>query len=142
MIPPEYRGLPALSIRQPWAHFILTAGKRHENRDWSDRYPAKHFRGRFLIHAARDCTSGEFVAACQFARSATWDMILPISPCLAALNRGGIVGAATVTGWVENSDSPWAVGPGLVLDDVVPLEFTPCRGFLGFFRPSYEMRVP
>ena len=36
-----------LSVRQPWAHLIVTGIKRIENRTWSTRW-----RGPVLVHAA------------------------------------------------------------------------------------------
>jgi hypothetical protein len=119
--------LPALSIRQPWAWLILNAGKNVENRCWQT-----HFRGWFLIHAAKGMTRDEYEDATLFAalrgvkRDPSWD----------ELQRGGIVGMARIGNCVRFSDSPWFVGPwGFMLDEVKPLPFTPCKGALGFFRP-------
>ena len=39
--------MKALSVRQPWAHLIVTGIKRVENRFWETPY-----RGPLLIHAA------------------------------------------------------------------------------------------
>ena len=46
---PNLTSLPVLSIRQPWAWFILRGGKNIENRS-----RRTHHRGWFLIHAAPD----------------------------------------------------------------------------------------
>jgi len=135
MIPTALQSLPALSIRQPWAWLIVNSTKRHENRVWSERYPARRFRGLFLIHAARGMTREEYDWACQFAEHCG----VPTSyvPPFEDLPRGGIVGHANAVDFVEASTSPWFTGPGaIVITDPVPLPFTPCRGMLGFFRPQ------
>lgn len=48
--------LPCLSVRQPWAHYIMHAGKCWENRRWQTAH-----RGPLLIHAglSRSMLSGE-----------------------------------------------------------------------------------
>jgi len=56
------------------------------------------------------------------------------APLPFGLDRGGIIGVASVVDIVTDSDDPWFMGArGLVLDDVRPVEFIPCRGMLGFF---------
>jgi hypothetical protein len=55
-------------------------------------------------------------------------------PALADLERGGIVGAVTITGCVRESASPWFNGPfGFQLAEPVPLPFHPFKGQLKFF---------
>jgi hypothetical protein len=139
--PIELSKLPALSIRQPWAWFILNAGKRHENRDWSPHHPGRRFRGEFLIHAARGCTGLEYDEAVGFARIGCG--VTPGRvPRKEELPRGGVVGMARVVDFLEPGRGgicynalPWFTGPGaLVLEDVRALPFYPCRGALGFFR--------
>ncbi len=125
--------LPALSIRQPWAWLIIHAGKNIENRCWQT-----HFRGWFLIHAAKGCTRDEYEDAALFAalRGFTDEI-----PDLKSIERGGIVGMAKLGNCVRGSDSPWFVGEwGFVLDEVRPLHFLPCKGALGFFRlPNHRI---
>lgn len=105
--------LSALSIRQPWAHWILHAGKDIENRTWCTR-----FRGPVLIHAGK---TPEDAAYCR--RIGT-----PL---------GGIVGIMEVVDCVSASDSQWFCGPyGFVIRNARPLPFIPCRGALGFFKPD------
>ncbi|WP_421717462.1 ASCH domain-containing protein [Algiphilus sp.] len=99
--------MKALSIRQPWAHRILHEGKDIENRSWPTQY-----RGDFLIHAG----------------------ISPDGDVTGAMPRGGIVGIASITDCVRESDSRWFNGPyGFVLAHARPLPFIPMRGQLGFF---------
>lgn len=42
------KNMKAISIKQPWAHLILTGKKPLENRTWSTKE-----RGRILIHASK-----------------------------------------------------------------------------------------
>lgn len=128
------RDLPALSIRQPWAWAIVTIGKDIENRCWRT-----HFRGRFLIHAAKGCTAAEYLEAKEFIM----DAVAPeyrgkgiVFPGWKNIQRGGIIGVAEIADCVTASESDWFVGEyGFVLRNVEPLEFLPCQGALGFFRP-------
>jgi hypothetical protein len=121
----------ALSIRQPWAWAILHAGKDVENRTWPTR-----FRGPVAIHAAKGMTKGEYDEFVELGRAlhraGRWTG--PFIPEREALSRGGIVGAAEVADCVGSSASPWFFGAyGFVLLNVRPVEFTPCKGALGFF---------
>ena len=98
------------------------------------------FRGEFLIFASkrasykdRDdyeqllwlCDQTPDLVACD-VRSAM--------PSFEALERGGIVGIGQVAGLLRDSDSPWFTGPvALMLEAVVQLPFTPCKGTGVFF---------
>jgi hypothetical protein len=121
----------ALSIRQPWASFILLAGKDIENRTWETRV-----RGPILIHAAKGMTKKEYIEARAFASFATCilDPVRLDVLELAHLPRGGIIGSVNLVDCVYQSDSPWFQGPyGFVLRDPKPLPFVPVKGQLGFF---------
>ncbi|MBX9757229.1 MAG: ASCH domain-containing protein [Beijerinckiaceae bacterium] len=124
----------ALSIRQPWAWAIVHAGKDIENRTWSTRY-----RGPVFIHAgvAFDGPKAEALEDAQkWALSAGVD--IPWS--LDDLPRGGIVGVAEIVDCVTSSRSPWFMGQyGFVLRNARPIDFIPCKGALGFFRPACEL---
>lgn len=128
--------MKAISIRQPWAWAILHAGKRIENRTryWSHRGPV-------LLHASKGMTEREFEEAASFI----W-RLSQRAPTREELDRGGIVGRATIVGcvhesdkpWITERDKPWFFGPwGIVLDDVQPLPFHPCKGALGLFEASH-----
>ena len=107
--------LPALSIRQPWCHYILHDGKDIENRTWPTR-----FRGQVLIHASK---TPEDAAYCR-------QIGAPL---------GGIVGIMNIVDCVTESSSDWFCGPyGFVIEDARSLEFIPCRGALGFFTPDLK----
>jgi len=121
--------LLCLSIRQPWAHMILHHGKDIENRTW----PTK-VRGRILIHASMGMTNREWVDAWDFAKNDIGIGTTIRGPAR-AIHFGGIVGSVEIVDCVQHSDSAWFSGPwGFVLRNPQPVEFTPCRGALRFFR--------
>ena len=124
------KGLPALSVQQPWAWLIAHGWKDIENRDWR-----AGLRGPFLVHASKTFDQ------------AGWDMValhaealgIPTRelPAPSSFERGGIVGRVRIVDCVEDSPSPWFVGRyGFVLESAEPLPFSPCRGMPGFLRPE------
>lgn len=123
----------ALSIRQPWAWAILHAGKDVENRSWPTR-----FRGRVLIHAGK-AFDGPAGAAYHDGRE--WALAAGVKPPDSAddLLRGGIVGSVEIVDCVRDMASKWFEGPyGFVLRNPIVLPFRPCKGSLGFFKPTFE----
>jgi hypothetical protein len=136
----EARLLKALSVRQPWAWFIVHRAKDIENRDWRDNNPGLRFRGPVLIHASswwqQDEAEEEFEFCMETVRR--HGIHLADEPTLAAIKaqRGGIVGQATITAAVPHHASPWFFGKwGLVLAEQKVLPFQACKGALGFFNP-------
>lgn len=120
--------MKAISIRQPWAWMIVEGYKDVENREWFTK-----FRGDILIHASKGCTKQEYANAVDFVKSFAPDIAARI-PALDALNKGGLVGMARITGCVSDSKSPWFVGKfGFTLENRYPLPFRPMRGMLGLF---------
>jgi hypothetical protein len=122
----------ALSVRQPWAWAITRAGKDIENRDWKPWNPGLKFRGAFLLHASSGMTRREYREFREFFI----DNLESAPPEFDALDRGGIVAIAEVTGVTTQCgcDSLWFFGPyGLQIANVQPTEFLPCKGALGFF---------
>lgn len=120
----NWRDIPALSIRQPWAWAIMEAGKDIENRTWSTSY-----RGPVFIHAAkvRDTEAGTAITAISGKASPT------------DTYRGGLIGIAVLSDVVTQSDSPWFQGPfGFRLTHVRPIPYRQCRGMLGLFKPPPE----
>lgn len=116
--------MKAISIRQPWAWLIVQGHKNVENRQWPTR-----FRGQVLIHAAKGMTRDEY----EDARSHAAHLGITI-PGFDELERGGIVGQATITDCVGDSSSPWFFGRyGFLLADTKRLPFRPVRGQLGLF---------
>lgn len=119
----------ALSVRQPWAHCLVAGGKPVENRSWRAGNPGLRFRGSFAIHASTGMTRDEYEGCADLCEMLGYQLPPP-----AALPRGGIVGAATVTDIVTRHDSDWFFGPlALVIADAQPVDFIPVGGQLGFF---------
>jgi len=119
--------LPVISIRQPWAWLIVNGWKNIENRLWPTRV-----RGPVLIHAGKGMTADEYEACLMFIADFAPSLEVPAP---ADLQRGGIVGMATILDCVTRHSSEWFTGDfGFVLTDARPLPFYPCRGALGFFR--------
>ncbi len=139
--------MKALSLTQPWAHAVIHHGKTIENRRWNTK-----FRGEFLIHAAKKMTQDDYDVCSEVVDDVCG---LTILPEFGELQRGGIVGRATLVDVVHpQNDIPPAFrrypdGDGLtgsmwrwhfdaqygfVLADVRPLPFVPCLGALGFWR--------
>lgn len=130
---------PCISIRQPWAWFIINAGKDIENRNWK----AFH-RGRVLVHAAKGMTSEERFNAFLFAARNCRVPSEVLERCRDEIEtqRGGIIGSVEIVDCVDGHRSPWFVGEyGFVLRNPKPLPFTPYRGMLGFFTVP-ESAVP
>ena len=116
--------MKAMSIKQPWVHAILRAGKDIENRSWR-----RDFRGWLAIHA-----SGQPIRGAE----------LPCglhTPDLATLDYSSICGVARVVDIVTESQSIWywtpdddTVNYGWVLKDATPLQTPiPCPGALGLW---------
>jgi len=132
--------MKALSLKQPWAWAVVHAGKNVENRTWSTP-----FRGRFFIHASRTCEPWYYEEAVRWMVTRG---LVPFIPALEQLERGGIVGEATLASVLAPAPSgtpraPWHMADqhGFVLEDVRPLPFRPLRGCLGLFEvvPHLEM---
>lgn len=120
--------MKALSIRQPWAWLIVHGFKPVENRDWPTRY-----RGPFLVHASKGMTREDYEDARDLAQVQGITIPAPHE-----LERGGIVGVATLSGCVTHSPSRWFFGKfGFELADAKPLPFLPLKGRLGFFDVDY-----
>jgi len=141
--------MKALSIRQPWAWLIIRPDvtdpperaalyksgqiKDVENRDWPT-----HFRGPVLIHASKGMTRDEYGYCLRLSESLGVKL-----PPMDELERGGIVGMATITDCVIHSNSPWFFGRhGFLMRDAKVLPFTPFTGALGFFNvPESALKV-
>jgi|GEM_PF-2487401 len=150
----ELEALPtmALSLWAPWAFAILHLGKTIENRSLRgakrNGFP-RHHLGDFWIHASLWPSNGRKPLSASKRDELRDQMFLAIAksgrclPLTAGLlddvdnMRGKIVGRATVTGYVEESDSPWYVpgSLGIVVANPVAL-VTPvaASGALGWWR--------
>lgn len=143
--------MKALSIRQPWAWLIIRPDligsarvaalasseiKDIENRSWPTRV-----RGRFLIHASKGMTRAEY----EEAEDPLWASGGPTIelPPFEQLERGGIVGAATIDACVHPVDrtSKWHVDGafGFHLVDARPVPFVACKGALQFFDVPHDV---
>ena len=120
--------METISIQQPWAWLIVNAhGKDIENRT---RWNYKH-TGRVRIHAGKNIDNDPSRFPRQRELIDTLGIKIPDN-----LPTGCIVGEATITGTVTESDSPWFEGKtGIKLAD--PLAYAdpiPCKGMLGIFQ--------
>ncbi|MBN9035476.1 MAG: hypothetical protein J0H53_05355 [Rhizobiales bacterium] len=120
----------ALSVRQPWAFCLASGWKDVENRAWRRGNPGLSFRGEFCIHASTGMTRQEYVDCAELCAELGFSC-----PAPADLQRGGIIGVATIVDVVTfHPTSPWFFGPvGLVIADPRAVEFIAVGGRLGFF---------
>lgn len=119
--------MKGISIRQPWAWLIVNGYKDIENRSWRTKY-----RGQVLIHASQGVKKAEYERAKELTDRL--GIALPTG-----FETGGIVGVATITDCVEQSESPWFFGEkGFVLTDARPLKFIQMKGKLSFFETGIE----
>lgn len=119
-----------LSIRQPWAWLIVNGYKDVENRDWK-----RDVRGEILIHAAKFVDHAGYRWVEQ-----NFPEIYPLIPSYDRIERGGLVGKATIIDCVSEHISLWFFGKyGFVFDTdkSTPLPFKPLAGQLGFFAAAY-----
>lgn len=131
--------MKALSVIQPWAWLIIHGGKTIENRGWDTRT-----RGRVLIHASKGMTLDQYDEAASFAFEVGGQALFDRIPAPRDLQRGGIIGAVTLTGVlppVGKPANPWHMPGchGFMLGDPEPLPFRPCKGALGFWG-HFELR--
>jgi len=138
----------ALSIRQPWAYFIIYQQKDVENRTWP--CPKKYLGRRVLIHAG---SSEEEKAPLfnalrpEFLECGLWGDAVEIGLeryWQTTYQLGGIIGSVRIVGCIRDSASEWAqpVHYHWLLADARPLPFFKCTGRLGFFEVAYPKEVP
>ena len=117
--------MKAITIWQPFAHFIAIGEKRVENRDWA---PPKDLVGSYLaIHAGKRYDKSG-------AESIRTELGL-IVPKHTELPQAAIVAVAIVDRVVDSADDsegwddPWFVGAfGWYLRDVTKIDPVPCKG--------------
>jgi hypothetical protein len=131
--PSKDREILALSVRQPWAHYIA-----HHRKDIENRSRHTNYRGYFLIHASSTITKAEEEAFLKLNKE--------IKVNINDLNFGGIVGWGYIAESCTFSSSRWFSGPrGWCIDKAGELDYMPCKGRLGFFPVSdeiYEAIIP
>ena len=120
--------MKTLSINQPWAWLIVRGYKPLENRSWKTM-----FRGEFLVQASLQFDKEGYRWVEEHAEELGVDM--REFPLHYEFVRGAIIGKATITDCVTESDSPWFFGPvGFKLEKAKAFEQPmPCKGRLGFF---------
>lgn len=106
--------LPTISIRQPWAWFIIHGWKDIENRTW--KLPQKYIGKPVLIHAGKYFKPAEIVDILYDVDGAGMKKPEPAVLTLGELKEqcGGIVGVATFSGCVQDSTSLGKPGTGNV----------------------------
>lgn len=131
--------MKALSIRQPWAHFVAAGIKPVENRDWQPINSGLKFRGKFLIHTGKVLDKDAFIDITHIGLDMEKPLDIP-----ADFPLGGIIGMAEVVDVVTDHPSPWFFGPlALVIANAKPLPFRPYKGQLGFFDVNHtELYTP
>lgn len=119
----QYR---AISVRQPYAAFIISGIKPVENRDYCWAY-----RGPLLIHASQtyysDIPDRHAELARAMSESGEWGDLFEL--------RGGIIGIVDLVDCVYGHKSTWAA-PGkvqLVLAHPRRVPFYSYRGYVGLF---------
>ena len=127
--------MKAISIKQPWVWAFLN-GKDVENRDW--RYPPK-YRGPILLHASKsfDRDGYAWIIENKGLLGLT-DKMPNLGFPETHFQTSGIIARGNLVDVVYKMDSPWFFGTiGLVIKDVKPVPFFPCKGMLGLFDVDY-----
>lgn len=120
-----------LSIRQPWASYVVRGYKDIENRDWRTSY-----RGPLWIHA------GKKVVGDVGRAKLTFNQITgELSPAMDNLPRGAIIGIVRLTDVLEpeeNQFEEWGetYSYGFKLEDPERIEPIACKGKLNIFTPD------
>lgn len=125
----DLTGVPALTLRNPWAHLIAHHGKNVENRGWK---PPARLR-RFLVHAGAGWDDYPYLSS-----GIDFDGIVP-SAVVAVVDVDSVCDASRYTDTLVCDCGEWAV-PGQVhwrLVNVAALpQPVPCKGRQGLWRPD------
>ncbi len=128
----------ALSVRQPWAWALSVGFKNIENRDWRRTNRDLRFRGTTMIHAGLREEVDAIPVMLEMIAAQGGDRDDALARYRRERRMGGIVGVMDVVAVVQDHPSVWFTGPyGLVIRNARPVDFQPCRGALGFFRPVF-----
>jgi len=126
------RGIPALTLTNPWAHAITHHDKRVENRPWLPPGAVHHF----WLHAGRSWDEAGLFRlgrlGCQHEAITSAIVALVSIPGICVAGPKGYTcgcGAWAVTGLYH-----WSLQVVRVLKEPVP-----CRGYQGFWYPSPEL---
>jgi hypothetical protein len=118
--------IPALCIRQPWAHCILHLGKVVEIRTWPTKY-----RGPLVIVASMAFTKANLRDAANFVADEVGEFAhLHLVNYQGPWQLGGIVGMVELVDCVTKSRSPWFDGSpfGFVLKNPIPVPLRAVQG--------------
>jgi hypothetical protein len=129
----------ALSVKQPWALLIVAGYKNVENRSW----PTK-FRGRIYIHASTSKGDMGPEIADWILRRLDKDKADAFSGMMRRPVFGAIIGEVDIVDCVQNHPSKWSIAGQYqwVLDrPAYYVQPIPCRGALGLFKPSVEIKA-
>lgn len=124
--------MTALTIRQPWAWFIVNGYKDIENRSWK---PTEKWLGkRFLVHAGQKrLTKEDFEDFLDIVK----DLKIKRYPkSIDDFDYGAVVGSVILSNVVRNSKSEWA-GRGnyhFELTSAKKMKPKKRKGQLGFFK--------
>lgn len=115
-----------LTVRHPWAHYIISGHKTIENRTWQTAH-----RGPLAIHAALilDLKSFRFIESLGLTPPEIFD-------------TGAIIGVVDVVDCVRGSADPWAFRGcwNWVLENPRPVTPIPMKGQLGLFSTPRTIR--
>ncbi len=122
--------MKALSIRQPWAWAILSAGKDIENRDWTT-----NLRERIIIHASKTFDWEGYLWLQRHGHN---------PPNARQIPTGCLVGEVEITDCLpveQVTDNHWAFGPNCLMLANPKTYDTPIphKGQLGFFDTKEEV---
>lgn len=138
----------ALTLTQPWAWLVVNGHKPIENRRWHLWRPM--VGAEVLIHASARMTRIDYEDVVDLAAQIDPSIALP---AFGDIERGGIVGAVRITGclcptgeqetmWKRPDDHPWWFRNqhGFTLENARTLPFVACKGSLGFWEVSADLR--
>lgn len=123
----------ALTVRQPWAHFLATGQKPVENRDWPA--PAALLGKWIAIHAGK---LYDLPGAIGIRDELGIDVPLPDE-----LEHGAIIAVAVIDRVAKTDHdagyNEWYCGPyGWFFRDVVKIAPVPCRGHNNLWPVPYK----
>jgi len=134
--------MPCLSVRQPWASFIVEGIKDVENRTWYTSY-----KGPVFIHASKTFTKEDYDIGKALYFQINKDNPGAVCPFPEKEDKnffplGGIIGMANIIDCAWINTSPWFFGPyGFYFSNPVRIPFVPCKGRLKFFPVPEEAKV-
>jgi hypothetical protein len=123
--------MKALTIKQPWAWAIMSAGKDIENRNWFT-----NVRGTIAVHSSKKLDVAE-VESYKYTvlGNEFFDYPQEVNCLWEDLICGAILGTVEIVDCVKGFNSPWFFGDyGFVLKNSKRLaEPIPFKGALGFW---------